>query len=679
MKYGSFKTATPKTLSIPVPNGGIDISCPSDSISDRCISYAENIWYKDGRLKTRPALSCDEYSVISPAVSGSAGRYSYTLTESVISLNGKQYRVATADSYYDLSTRIVSVYLVGERNDIISLGFLRFGRVDDTTFYVPENITFFSGKPQNGGGIFAFVKLVNEGNYNMTDHRIYEINSSMDSWELSASFYIPTVYINGRGNAYAAAKAVNSAFLAAPTELEAPNLLNGSFYAYYSSDGYSHSFRLPYTNLSNSTVICRINESLEAYTEWIIYEGESSATNSFLGNEVTAHVDREKGTVYFTVKAGAYAVPKMDVYSENNIRILAIKDDYLSFEQVVSAKQAIALGDRTVFSSGNRLYYCKYENPLYFPFNTTGTVGAENAPITAIKTVENKIAVFKEAEIYTVSLKKGRSLNVTALLTDNSSVFSKTDEFEVKQLSNSIGCVLPSSVQCDKGCIVLLGTDNRVYSLTPSGNVKCISQKYDDALFLDSSAIRDGCTSVITGKHYILSYSNKSIIIEYNEAGLNGNNEHIAFYLWSFPEHVQICGSLFRNGVITLLCHNTNENLLFAAGLAGNKDKIICRDSVEEHNIDVILRTKEYTLSSKRKKVKLNFIKLAVCALGRLHISLDNGKSYSEHCMQSSELAAVKEHNLSLLAGLPSTEKVGIEIKTSKDFSLGNINIYYTE
>ncbi len=679
MKFGSLRTGSSKALSIPALNGGIDMSRPVDSIDNKCLAYAENVWYNNGRLRTRPALSCGQANIVKPSVTGGVGRYSYKLTESVIAVDGKQYRVVTSDAYYDLSSRIVSVNLIGDCNDTRSLGFLHFGRVDDTTFFVPESITFFSGKPQEGGGIFAFVKLKNDENASQKDYRIYEINSSMDSWQFSSSYYIPTVYINGRGNAYATAKADNQALLASPTELEAPNLLNGTFYAYYSSDGYSHSFRLPYTNLSESTVICRVNESLNSYTEWIIYEGKSSAVSTFMGNEVTANVDREKGVIYFTVKAGAYPIPKMDVYSENNIRILAVKDDYLSFESVVSSKQTAVLGDRTVFSSGNRIYYCKYDNPLYFPMNTTGTVGADNEVITAIKAVEDKITVFKESEIYSLSLNTGHTINTTALLTDNSSIFSKTDEFSIKQLSNTIGCSLPETVQSDKRCVVWLSPDGMIYSLTPSGEINCLSQKLGNMLPDSYRTVADGCTSVITGKHYILSYFNKSIIMEYNASGLKGNSDNVSFYIWSFPESIELCGSVFRNGKLTLLCHNTEDNLLFTAELSGVTDKVVFSDSVNEQSVKAVIKTKEFVLSRKLKKVKVNLIKLSAYALGRLNISLDNGKSYSEHCLQSSELASNKEHTLSLFAGLPNSEKIGMEIKTSKDFSLGDINIYYTE
>ena len=116
------------------------------------------------------------------------------------------------------------------------------------------------------------------------------------------------------------------AYTAQPKFLEAQNILTGRFKSYFTSDGQSNAFRLPYSGLANETVMCRIYINLTKYTDWTILSNSTSDTQTFYNSAITMNVDRSKGMIYFTTSDGAdYPIPIMSMYHENNICVRAGK------------------------------------------------------------------------------------------------------------------------------------------------------------------------------------------------------------------------------------------------------------------------------------------------------------------------------------------------------------------
>ena len=179
-------------------------------------------------------------------------------------------------------------------------------------------------------------------------------------------------------------------------------MLNGIFYAYFSSDGYSSEFSLPFSNISDENVICRVHYSPSSYTEWVIYAGKNSASQTFMGTTVTVNVDRSKGLIYFTVEAGDYSVPLMGKYKANNIRITATKKTEGSFDDVVSATCCQIFKSRIILSGSikdNRIYSARYDSPLYFPYSGVTEIGEARLPVTALTVSGEKILAFKATEL----------------------------------------------------------------------------------------------------------------------------------------------------------------------------------------------------------------------------------------------------------------------------------------
>lgn len=668
MKYTSLKQRDIKIKHIDVPKNGIDISKLPYDIEEDSLKYAKNIIYKNGMLMTRKGLSTKTDSILDTSICDGAEEYRYYTTETTVNISGEALRIAIVKVKYDNSHYFVLVYGIGESEKKVALGYLHFGRVDDATFYCPENVVFYSGKPQNGGGIFALVTLKNQGTDDQTDYAIYEMGSDYGEWQQNINYYIPTVYINGRGNAY---ESLNRSFSNEPLKPENRNLLDGSFYAYYSSDGYSSNFRLPFTNIDNSSIICRIYYSFDQYTEWRIAANETSDKQTFYGAEITANADRQKGIIYFTGASGEYSVPLMSTYSENNIRILAKKAIKNGFEAVVSSKCVSAYGERLLFSGGeekNRLYYADYNTPLYFPQVFDNEIGFPDEAVTGLSIFDSRIIAFKAYRMYEISIESGGNFNTTALLADNGSIFKKIDTFSIKTISNSVGCSISDTVAVCGEKLIWLGTNGKLYSLSKSSNsAKIISQKADN--LLNELISQDDIFGVGIGENYILCSVSKAIIINFDSG----------CYYWEFPQDFKIMGLVaFGQSVSFLYCYKQSE-CCYIAGLSGENDIMISgkgsTQNVERIPIESKFTLKSFDFNTIAQKKCVKSIDLRLYCKGKCRITVGDGHILGVFSLEQN---IPFDDTVRLITDLTGVKHIEIDISSKKGISFGGADIYYT-
>ena len=520
MKFVSLNRKNREVLHIKAPDKGIDLTKPSVHLNDGNTGICENMIFADGVLKTRNGLKSDLSHILDLDIMDNAYGYEYFITKTEIFHNGENKRIAVAKVEYDFSHYFLMVYLIGSNGDSEYLNYLHFMRVDSNTFYVPVNFVFYNGKAQTGGGIFCLVTLVNEHDSSQKDYAIYEISEKWDSWERAYSYYTPTVYINGRGNAYEEAKADNQVSSFTPKTLEAPNLIYNRFYAYFTSDGYSSSFRLPFTELSNTNVICRIHTCPTEYTEWIVIPNQNSDTRSIKGTSVTFNVDRTTGLFYFTSNGSNYSMPVFSNYRQINIRIAAQKDYTDSFDSVVSCTLCETLDSAILFSGGkdkNKVFYTTYENPLYFPKLEENQIGFSDEGIDAFYRYSDAIYAFKDNKIYSLRLTDGNAINSASILADNGKTFFENYGFKIECINDNIGSVRKDTVSDINGKLIWQGENGNVY-LFVGGNTLCISDEVKP-LIKDMNLNANFVATVFDGK-YMLCSENKAFFFDF-KSGIN--------------------------------------------------------------------------------------------------------------------------------------------------------------
>jgi len=680
MKYGSLKGETQKVLNIPALNKGIDLLNAPENIEKGGLTKGVNVWFEGGRLKTRPGITANADNIIQSQVEECEGERRFEFTDTLFFHDGEFKRIVTERFYCDISGYVVCVYLLSANGSITDIGYIYLGRLNDDVFYTPRTINFYVGKPQNGGGIFALVSLMNEVDKKSREYRIFEITSDLDDWVMVSGYYIPTVYINGRGNAYEfASEAVNAAEVDKPKELEALNMLDGSFYSYYTSDGYSYSFRLPFTNIAERTITCRIYQTPDSYTEWKIDGDKTKASATFFDIKVYANINRDKGLIYFTTESGNYPVPAMDLYSENNIRFLASVDIPKGMQEVVSTTCTATIGSRILLSGGatnNKLFCTKYENPLYFPRNTDVAVGFSDSKVISLVKSGDKIIALKPSGVYSISLKKGKNINDTALLPDNDNIFYEKDTFDIKCIENDVGCSNKNAVACVMDNVFWQGTDRHFYSLTQSGKRIRLTNK--SAPYLDElSNLELKAGAVIPlGEYYMLSFAEKAIIIKYNIASL----EEEGAYIWTFPEGYSIVGGKALDGKCCLVLENTEENTFFTAVLKENEDTLISNDLAVTHPIKSRIITPRYSMGGLRDKVKIKSVYLQLHAKGKVEIRLKAGnRLFADYIIDRAEFNRYCDNLVKLIPELHGAEWLEVSVKSDKELALGEIEAHYTK
>lgn len=678
MKYTSLKSGRSKTFVVNSFDGGLNYSFSPLHINDNQLSDCKNVWFKDGALQTRLGLTCDVSKVITTPIPGYSGVHHYKLHNTVVNIEGENMRIATSEICTDDYHFCCNVFLVGESGNYISIGKLSFLRTTSEIFYTPINIIFYTGKPQNGGGIFAMVTLQNEYLEDEKYYNIYEISEDFSEWNKVYNFYIPTLYINGRGNKYNLAKSEKQINLPSPKILESPNMLNGRFHSYFTSDGYSTSFRLPFSKLASESVVCRIYYTLVDYVEWQVSANSMLDKQNFFGNEVSMEVDRDKGTVYFRSNGNDYAIPVMDMYHENNIKITATKEIEKGIEKIIHSTCTCNYKSRILVSggqSGNEIFVADYDNPLYFPQNSSEKVGIGDNKVIDLAVKDDKIIALKEDSIYSLTFKKGERINEISLLADNDKRFEEGDSFNCNVITNKIGCLDKAFTAVLNGAVVFFGNDKKIYAINSLNEeeVICISdelgEKFSDFKYAD----------------FAFGGENKYIIFKNNNAFLAEilPNKKCIWHYWEFPQNFKIAGGFWLENNFWFLCSAKNTAFSYIASLNSEVDEFIEYSDSEEiikskSVIESSITTKHFDFSCLSKQKNIESVFLSLASKGSVSIAV-NSKEIADVNLKLTDKEFKKRDykSVKLMPYINNTNSVYITLSSRSGMYIGELEIIY--
>ncbi len=677
MKYNSLKRQKVNTLKIPAFSGGVDLQNLPTDIKNNQLSECDNMWYKDSRLQTRPGFKGDISCAIKTEFDGYDGELKYDITDCEVYYDDYYHRIATASVLTDDYAYFLYVYLVDAYDNITPIGKMSFLRTTSDIFYTPINVLFYKGKAQTGAGVYALVTLQNQGHSKQRYYHIYEIDKSYSEWNRVFDYYIPTIYINGRGNKYDLAHSEKEFLTPSPKVLESQNMLSGKFHAYYTSDGYSNSFRLPFTDLASEVIVCRIYYTLMDYVEWKIDGDGMKDTKQFFGKEVSAEVDRDKGTVYFTTDSGDYAVPVMSMHHENNIKITASKDIENGIGRVVHSTCCIKSNSRLLFgggADGNIVCTASYENPLYFPLNCCREVGGADSEITAFSVIRGKILAFKLNEMYLLSCKAGENINEISLLSDNDTFFKKADSISVTPVSQNVGCENKRTVAVCGNTNFWLGTDNNIYCMSSasSGEIVNITDCIKNSMPEYNPKNTFG---VGNDKMYFLINGQSVIAVETATKSV---------YLWTVPTFLRLDGAFYCDGEFRFLCKSQDDSTLaFMATLNGDKDSCMTYDAsgaiIETLKpIKSSMTTKYFASANLGENINVDNIYLSLWAVGKVNITVNGRQSTDISFGLPREEYSNGEHKaVKLIPHLYGAQSVYLTVSSEARMSIGETEISF--
>ena len=682
MKYGSMKKGNLKTLRVPVFDDGVTFTELKNSIKDTALNDCSNIWLKDGRIKTRPGFSANGNYIFNSQEKAYETDYNYQFMGSKVKLNDQTYEVAISGVCIDDATFIYDIYFVGENGEIIPRGQINISRISSNVFYNIKNIIVYQGKRNSGSGIYMFIAHQNIYDASDVYYSLRELDSNLENWQRLDDFYVPTVCINGRGNKYAIAKSENMLSFPNPVKLESLNILTGKFNAYYTSDGFSNSFRLPFTDLSEKSIKCRVYYTLVDYVEWVIKESIISDKKQFFGKEVTITVDREKGTFYFTADGQDYAIPLMDMYNENNIKITAVKEIKNQNEKLCNLKCMAVSEGRTFLSFGensNEIISIYNENPLYFPMESTIKVGDASKEIIAIAVNGEKLLTFFKNETHLVTLKKGEAINSTALLMDTDKTFYTNDSFSSTCISNEIGCKNPKTLCLYKDAVIWFSNTNEIFAIKSfntkkiykiSQNVDLLISKFKEHEILQSFAV---CGL----GYYILKIGTKAIVLKLEE------DKNQKWFVWDLPQKISFCDACNINGKPLFICKGSDRKIYYITTISSDTDTDIFYSGEEKvisnMPIGCSLTTKEFNFQSLQNKKSIEAIYFTIAAKKRVEIAV-NGKTFANIDFGFSDEDYNKGvyKSVKLLHNFYGVENICVTISSNGNLSVGEMEISYT-
>ncbi len=667
MKFPEMNTAKQHTLHIPSFTDGLDTEQNPHEYKNTGLYECENVWANGGLLKTRLGLDTTPEHVIKSLRYSRGYYHTYKAENFETEIDGELKFIVSETVEYDISTHVCLTHFINPDGTDWGSAQILFSRVSDDTFFIPQKIHFFKGKPQSGTGVYALVGLVNCENYTQTESRIYEFRTDTVSWEYTYSTYVPTVLINGRGNRYEFAKGTGQAFTGTPTKVEGLNILDHSFFAYYSTDGYSSTFRLPFSGISYQGVHARLYHSVNSYVEWFIDENKSSAEATVFGVTVTMNIDRQKGIVYFTVPAGAYEIPLISDRNENNLRIMASVDCEYSLDDLAFSDCVLSTEKSILVASRNVVFEANCNNPLYFPVDSITHIGSSDRSLTELACLSGKTFAFKENEIYSLDIKYGKKLSDTSLLADSTAVFYTPDTLDNECITWETGCRKGTQFVNLGSKLYWVAPDCKVHSI--SSAKKVVTEAYQPDL---------GALMHITPYSNIIgtAWDNKCIFICENRAVLIDckNAQRPKWFYWGFPEEIRFVGAYTQNGTPRFICFNTAYKLCYSSYLSEGDDRFLyiydLEPTLANVPITTYLRTKKLSLGCDNVFKKVDSITLNLTGEGKVCV---NGR-YTARFRENEKALPFK-----LTPGLCETNTVDISVSTQSPISLGSALIGYTE
>ncbi len=678
MKYSSLKRQQQRVFKTGSLDGGLDTLNSPDLIADNNISECLNMWYEGSHLKTRPGFKCDIEKAVISNTYGSTGELTYKITDIPVYRYGEYYRVATSQVLSDDYVYYIYVYLIDVYGNIESIGHINFNRFDSDTFFVPTNVTFYSGKAQSGGGIFALIALENIENLSQKKYYIYEINQDFSNWERADDFYVPTVLINGRGNKYQIAKTETDFITEKPRILESQNMLNDKFYAYYTSDGYSSAFKLPFNNIANEEVSFKVYFMSDDYLEWVIPKDMIRGYQTYDGKEIIAYLNRDTGVIYFKHGGFDFPIPVMELCGENNIKVTAKRSIENGVANIVKASCTARHNSKLLLAggkNGNTVYSADYDNPLYFPMSSSIDIGESTSPITYMSPQEDKLLVFKEHQLHLLSIKEGEALNQIALISDNGKAFKAADSLKTEQISNSVGCNKVDTIAICKGRNYWLGESNRLYRFELSG--KRLSEvPISVKLSIDDFSI-DTATAISGDEYYILVMENKLLVIDIK------SYENPKTFLWQTPSDLEIKSGFQHSGEYIFLCTAENTETAFCVRLEGERDTALYRSpegELEVINIPINsgFTTKHYCFGNKNSLKNILGISFVLAASGKTKISVnDRYKTELNFDFLNEDYDKCDYKSVKLSPHIYNTSGVSLKLESFDKISIGEIEFQY--
>ena len=403
----------------------------------------------------------------------------FSVTDLTLGINNRQAQIAAVieeDGYSNISYAFNAFFETGE---IMPLGKVLFSRSDSYTFGVPDTFFLYSGKPLYGAGIYLAVRIC-YGNQPDTV-RFYELASTLDSWRLlsDGDFYIPTAFINGRGNLFVNGEA-DDFYIPAPAVFESENLLTSVIDCTFTADRHSYIFILPRLPDPSEKIRATYVSAEGDKTVWEIAAGSThSAPQTVDETEVVMYCDRSSGKIIFYDGPATFPLPYAGRPNSLTFRYKTVSPDEalrvcsMSRSTTLAAFKGSGSASVTVFS-GSRYYphdllWIDPVNPLYFPKSCSVSLPEPSGSVVALDSVKGKLLIFKPHTVFSAKVVSSEPYSIPDVLsgTRPPSSFS-TPKLTLESVAGLGTTLLPRTLVKTEDKMLFCSESGEIFSLSSS-------------------------------------------------------------------------------------------------------------------------------------------------------------------------------------------------------------------
>lgn len=583
MKYPSMGSNSRNAVSIPALSGGVNYSDALNLVDDNQMTDCKNVWYKDGVLQTRPGV---EQTFIAAADNG------------IYAINGMY------DCVGERCKLFVTINEDGTTYELYGVP-ENFKGTDEYGTYLYKwtlgkslkNWVFYNGTAKKGMGLYALLTFKTD------EVSLYELSADGNLQKFdSDELYIPTVYINGKGDGYEDVVSEETAYAPA-SFFEGYNAFTDAWAAFYfTTDERSLFYKFP-DELDNCLIQLEVSDLSNNVYKSGIYKIENK---EFLGHGTTSVINGngtlvakngdKQSFLYFSIYPKTNSIlalnadkvaggwPNAIGAMTNNFKIMikpitppkSILAGASIAGEFGGVSKGIYGGTRTFltgFSDENKnlLIWSDLNNPTYFSENNYNYIGLNSEKITALAKQDDMLVIFKESEMYYATYIQGENYTSEDVLTGRVVDVTTLDAtFPVVQISDKVGCDIPESIQLCGDRLVWADTNNNVYMLRSANqystvNISIVSNMVKNKLDLFNKSV----TSNTVEGFYLLKADEKVYLLNYDQYYFNAlpsysdtkkANRKMQWFVWELPK-LGNSAFFFKPNNLALIVHEFNPEI----------------------------------------------------------------------------------------------------------------------
>lgn len=632
-------------LTVPELSGGVNLRDNISLVHDNQLTECENVWYKDGMLRTRPGTRVTDFNAVdeSNTIASTYGDVLVYASEKNTRIeDGHLYFLVVVRSDIDILVKYISA--TNTERPVIDVATIK-----DFPSY---RINVF----QNGGDIYLFGSL--DWNTSLANglpiYKIYkeilvdEVTGEKTEGEWKAErvqnkdVYVPTLLVNVPPGYH---DNVMSAYGA--TMLEGYNLLGNRYKMLYNN---AKAYQSPseekiYTDIVWLTL-------LEDVTD---FAGETvKVTIALNDGKVAVHEVTIAGDGSVSVEADFNKVDnfKMAVYKKkisfsdvnqndmavsrtqfmrNSIEVeapcsnpeenlkkvlnMTFNDWYGGGSEGLYGGMHLFMGGNTEKGEESLVIWSDVKKPLYFSENCYAYVGDKTQKTTAFGKQGEALIIAKEREMYATQYVNNTDALTEEAVQSQALIDITTDViFPMTQVHGFIGCDCPKTMQLCRNRLVWANSNGKVYSLVSANqynerSIYEVSGMVERRLKEFSRKELQGAMSADWQGFYVLMVGDNLFLMDYNSYGFSSvysysktedAQSRIPWWIWKldFPNDVNVLNlvsiedKLFFSHTLNIKLRKSNYIEMLYFDTEAKNDEFVYIEGIAEGTVKWV-RTKE--------------------------------------------------------------------------------------